>query len=73
MEFLKAIGRRPPRETSIGVNTRYASALFERREIWNDYTGVFTFPNAPEESRGGLILPAEKNRNQERRATESHH
>jgi 2-polyprenyl-6-methoxyphenol hydroxylase-like FAD-dependent oxidoreductase len=64
MEFLKAIGRRPPRETSIGVNTRYASALFERRGIWNDYKGVFTFPNAPKESRGGIILPAEKNRNQ---------
>jgi 2-polyprenyl-6-methoxyphenol hydroxylase-like FAD-dependent oxidoreductase len=64
VEFLKAIDRRLPRETSIGVNTRYASALFERRDIWNNYKGVFTFPNAPEESRGGLILPAEKNRNQ---------
>src|SRR5271166_2230200 len=64
VEFLKATGRRPAAETSIGVNTRYASALFERTHIWNDYKGVFTFPNAPEESRGGLILPAENNRNQ---------
>jgi 2-polyprenyl-6-methoxyphenol hydroxylase-like FAD-dependent oxidoreductase len=64
VQFLKAAGRRPPAETSIGVNTRYASTLFERKDIWNNYKGVFTFPNAPEESRGGLILPAENKRNQ---------
>jgi 2-polyprenyl-6-methoxyphenol hydroxylase-like FAD-dependent oxidoreductase len=64
VEFLKATGRRPAAEAIIGVNTRYASALFERSDIWNNYKGVFTFPNAPEESRGGLILPSENNRNQ---------
>jgi 2-polyprenyl-6-methoxyphenol hydroxylase-like FAD-dependent oxidoreductase len=64
MEFLKATDRRVPAETSIGVNIRYASALFERRDICINYKGVYTFPNAPEESRGGLILPAENNRNQ---------
>jgi hypothetical protein len=64
VEFLKATDRKPPAETSIRVNTRYASALFERAHIWNDYKGVFTFPDAPEESRGGLILPAERNREQ---------
>ncbi len=64
MEFLKSTGRRPPEETSISVNTRYASALFERSHIWNDYKVVLTFPNAPEQVRGGLILPAENNTNQ---------
>src|SRR5258707_14986742 len=29
LEFLKASGRRAPEETSIGVNMRYASALFD--------------------------------------------
>ena len=64
VEFLKSIGRRLPQETSIGVNIRYASALFERSSIWNDYKVVLSFPNAPEQVRGGLILPAENNSNQ---------
>src|ERR1700678_497537 len=64
VEFLKTTDRRPPAETRIGVNTRYASAFFERVDIGNDYKGVFTFPDAPEHSRGGLILPAENHRYQ---------
>jgi flavin-dependent dehydrogenase len=59
LEFLKATGRRPPEETSVGVNIRYTSALFERSHIRNDYKVVFTFPDAPEQGRGGLILPAD--------------
>jgi 2-polyprenyl-6-methoxyphenol hydroxylase-like FAD-dependent oxidoreductase len=64
VEFLKATDRRPLAETSIGVNTRYASAFFECVDIGNDYKGIFTFPDAPEQSRGGLILPAENHRHQ---------
>jgi 2-polyprenyl-6-methoxyphenol hydroxylase-like FAD-dependent oxidoreductase len=64
VEFLKTTDRRPPVETRIGVNTRYASAFFERVDIGNDYKGVYTFPDAPEQSRGGLILPAENHRYQ---------
>jgi 2-polyprenyl-6-methoxyphenol hydroxylase-like FAD-dependent oxidoreductase len=64
VEFLKATDRRPVAETIIGVNTRYASALFERVDMGNDYKSVFTFPDAPEQSRGGLILPAEDHRHQ---------
>jgi 2-polyprenyl-6-methoxyphenol hydroxylase-like FAD-dependent oxidoreductase len=64
VEFLKSIGRRPAEETSIGVNTRYASAFFERSHIWKDYKLVTSLPNAREQSRGGLILPAENNSNQ---------
>ena len=61
LEFLKATGRRPPEETIISVNTRYASAVFEHPHIRNGYKIVFTLPNAPEQTRGGLILPAENN------------
>jgi 2-polyprenyl-6-methoxyphenol hydroxylase-like FAD-dependent oxidoreductase len=64
VELLKTTDRRPAVETSIGVNTRYASALFERVDIGNDYKGVFTFPDAPEQCRGGLILLAENHRHQ---------
>jgi flavin-dependent dehydrogenase len=63
VEFLKSTGRRRPAETSIGVNIRYASAFFERSHIWNDYKVVASFPNAPEQGRGGFILPAENNSN----------
>jgi 2-polyprenyl-6-methoxyphenol hydroxylase-like FAD-dependent oxidoreductase len=64
VELLKSSGRRPPVETGIGVNFRYASAVFERSAILNDYKIVLSFPNAPEQARGGLILPAENNTNQ---------
>jgi len=59
LEFLKASGRRVPEETSIGVNMRYASALFDHADIRDNYKTAYAFPNAPEASRGGLILPAE--------------
>jgi 2-polyprenyl-6-methoxyphenol hydroxylase-like FAD-dependent oxidoreductase len=64
VEFLKSTGRRQPEETSIGVNIRYATALFERSRIWNDYKIVTSLPSAREQSRGGLIVPAENNSNQ---------
>lgn len=59
LEFLKATGRRPPEETSIGANKRYASALFGDVAIKDNYKTAYTLPNAPTESRAGLILPAE--------------
>jgi 2-polyprenyl-6-methoxyphenol hydroxylase-like FAD-dependent oxidoreductase len=59
LQFLKASGRRLPEETSIGVNMRYASALFDKVDIQDSYKIAYTFPNAPAENRGGLIMPAE--------------
>ena len=59
LEFLKASRRRSPEEVCIGVNMHYASGLFDRADIRDNYKIVFTLPNAPEESRGGLIMPAE--------------
>jgi putative effector of murein hydrolase LrgA (UPF0299 family) len=59
LQFLKASGRRLPKETSIGVNMRYASALFEKADIQDGYKIAYTFPDAPAENRGGLIMLAE--------------
>jgi flavin-dependent dehydrogenase len=59
LEFLKASGRRLPEETSIGVNMRYASALFDFADIEDNYKIAYTLPDAPAESRGGLIIPVE--------------
>jgi flavin-dependent dehydrogenase len=51
LEFLKASGRRAPEETSIGVNMRYASALFDHADIRDNYKFAYIFPNAPEEPK----------------------
>jgi 2-polyprenyl-6-methoxyphenol hydroxylase-like FAD-dependent oxidoreductase len=59
LQFLKASGRTLPEETSIGVNMRYASALFDNADIKDNFKIAYTVPDAPEDSRGGLILPAE--------------
>jgi flavin-dependent dehydrogenase len=59
LEFLKTTGRTAPEETSIGVNMRYASALFGDAHIKDNYKVAYTLPDAPAESRGGLIAPAE--------------
>ncbi|HTD16941.1 MAG TPA: FAD-dependent oxidoreductase, partial [Chthoniobacterales bacterium] len=59
LEFLKATRRRLPDETSIGVNMHYASTLLEHVEIKDNYKSAYTLPDAPEESQGGLLMPAE--------------
>src|ERR1700758_1362076 len=59
LEFLKASRRRSPVEESIGINTHYSSGLFDRVDIRDNYKIAYTLPNAPEESRGGLIISAE--------------
>jgi len=59
LDFLKEAGRTPPEETSIVVNMRYASSLFDRADLKDNYKIAYTLPDAPGESRGGLIIPAE--------------
>jgi 2-polyprenyl-6-methoxyphenol hydroxylase-like FAD-dependent oxidoreductase len=63
VEFLKSIGRRLPEETIIVIDIRYASALFERSSIRDDYKVVSSLPSARGRTCGGLILPAENNSN----------
>jgi 2-polyprenyl-6-methoxyphenol hydroxylase-like FAD-dependent oxidoreductase len=59
LEFLKATRRRLPEETTIGVNMHYASALVEDVVIKDGYKVAYTLPDAPEDTRGGLLLPGE--------------
>ena len=59
LEFLKASRRRSPEEESIGINMHYSSGLFDRVDIGDNYKIAYTLPDAPEESRGGLLMPAE--------------
>ena len=60
LQFLNLSGRRLPEETSIGVNMRYASALFDKADLPDNYKIAYTLPDAPADNRGGLIIPAEK-------------
>ena len=59
LEFLKATRRRLPEETSIGVSMHYASASVEDVVIKDDYKVAYTLPDAPEDTRGGLLMPGE--------------
>jgi 2-polyprenyl-6-methoxyphenol hydroxylase-like FAD-dependent oxidoreductase len=58
-DFLKATHRRLPEETTIGVNMHYASALLDHADIRDNYKVAYTLPDAPDDSRGGLLIPAE--------------
>ena len=61
--LLQAIGRSPPEETVIWVDIGYASTVFAIPEnAALDWRGVATVPQAPQHSRGGLMLPLEGNR-----------
>ena len=60
LELLKSSNRHLPEETVIGVDFRYATAMIP---IPNDaptgWMGVYTLPEAPASSCGGLMMPVE--------------
>jgi 2-polyprenyl-6-methoxyphenol hydroxylase-like FAD-dependent oxidoreductase len=58
LSFLKSTGHSLPRETRIGVDIRYATALFSAPNL-PDYKALVTYPKAPESVRAGYLLPAE--------------
>jgi 2-polyprenyl-6-methoxyphenol hydroxylase-like FAD-dependent oxidoreductase len=62
LSFLSAAGQRVPEETTIGVDIRYATALFAvSREALRDFKAIVTFPKAPEGVHYGYLLPVENN------------
>ena len=62
LALLRAIGRPPPAETTIGVDVSYATAVFQiPDDAPLDWKGVFCFPQPPS-SRGSLLLPMEGHR-----------
>jgi len=59
---LQSTGCPMPPESTIGVDIAYATNIFSAPENAPPYwKGVFTFPNAPESSRGALMMPIEGN------------
>ena len=59
---LDAMGRARPRETTVGVDIGYATALFEIPERRPDWQAVLTFAGAPGDRRSGFLLAVEENR-----------
>jgi 2-polyprenyl-6-methoxyphenol hydroxylase-like FAD-dependent oxidoreductase len=58
--LLESIGQEQPEETVIGVDFGYATTIFAiPNDSPSDWKGVLTLPEAPESSRGGLMLPLE--------------
>src|SRR5712691_5399222 len=63
LDLLESIGQPRPEESTIGVDLRYASAVFSiPDDVPADWKGVFHFPHAPRTSRGALLLPLEGRR-----------
>jgi hypothetical protein len=63
LSLLQSIGRPLPQETTIGIDLGYATCIFAiPDDAATGWKGVMTFGQAPENSRGGLMLPLEGNR-----------
>ncbi len=63
LALLQSIGRPLPEETTIGIDLGYATCVFAIPDDASiDWKGVMTFGQAPQNSRGGLMLPLEGNR-----------
>lgn len=63
LAMLQSTGRPVPDETTIGIDLGYASCIFAiPDDASTDWKGVMTFGRAPDDSRGGLMLPLEGNR-----------
>ncbi len=63
LALLRATGRAPPPQTTIGVDIGYASAVYDiPHDPARTWQGVMTFPQAPQSTRGALLLPQEGHR-----------
>src|SRR5262249_40701674 len=63
LALLQSIGRPLPEETTIGIDLGYATCVFAvPDDAPTDWKGVMTFGHAPQNSRGGLMLPLEGDR-----------
>jgi flavin-dependent dehydrogenase len=62
LSFLKSTGHPLPEETTIGIDIRYATALFELRHCaLGEFKANVTLPKAPESVNAGYLLPVENN------------
>lgn len=62
LSFLESAGHSLPEETTIGVDIRYATALFSLSPgALGDFKTIITFPKAPENVHYGYLVPVQNN------------
>jgi 2-polyprenyl-6-methoxyphenol hydroxylase-like FAD-dependent oxidoreductase len=62
MKLLAATGCARPETSSIGINIDYSTAIFAKpKDAPADWLLLATLPKAPQERRGGVIMPIEGN------------
>jgi flavin-dependent dehydrogenase len=62
LSFLKSAGRPLPEETAIGVDIRYATALYALSDgALGEFKAIVTFPKPPEGVHSAYLLPVENN------------
>lgn len=61
-EWLNAIGYVPPQEITVDANAGYASRIYRRTELLTSWKAVYAMPQAPHQSRGGLLIAIEGDR-----------
>jgi 2-polyprenyl-6-methoxyphenol hydroxylase-like FAD-dependent oxidoreductase len=62
LKLLDATGGARPETSSIGINIDYSTAVFAKpKDAPADWLLLGTMPRAPQERRGGLIMPIEGN------------
>jgi 2-polyprenyl-6-methoxyphenol hydroxylase-like FAD-dependent oxidoreductase len=62
LKLLDATGCARPETSSIGINIDYSTAIFAKpADAPSDWLLLGTIPNAPQERRGGVIMPIEGN------------
>jgi hypothetical protein len=62
LSFLKSVGRPVPEETTIGVDIRYATALYALSDgALGEFKAIVTFPKPPEGVHSAYLLPVENN------------
>jgi 2-polyprenyl-6-methoxyphenol hydroxylase-like FAD-dependent oxidoreductase len=62
LSFLQSAGRPLPEETTIGVDIRYATALYSLSPgVLGEFKAIVTFPKAPEGVHAAYLLPVQNN------------
>jgi 2-polyprenyl-6-methoxyphenol hydroxylase-like FAD-dependent oxidoreductase len=63
IELLNAQGLPRPKETEIGIDQAYSTAIFERpATTLPNWKSMIVLPSAPTSSRGGFLFPIEDNK-----------
>jgi 2-polyprenyl-6-methoxyphenol hydroxylase-like FAD-dependent oxidoreductase len=61
-DWLKELGYVPPQEITVDAQAGYASRIYRRSEPFSSWKAIYVMPKAPNQSRGGILLPMEGDR-----------